>query len=63
MKKEIIITIKDGDMDAQLGAGWPPGSEAANEVGYLLKGFADITTKQHRPHEHNNEEVKNEVRA
>ena len=61
MKKEIIITIKDGEMDAQLGVGWPPGAEAANEVGPLLKGFATIERKQHRPHTHRDEEVRNEV--
>lgn len=62
-KKEIIIIIKDGDMDVQLGDGWPPGAEAANEAAPLLKGFAEITTKQHRPHHHQKESNKTEVTA
>lgn len=61
-KKEIIIKIKDGFSDVTLGAGWPPGAEAANEARSILKGF-EITVKAHRPHSHQDESVKNEVRA
>ena len=63
MKKEIIVTIKGGSMEVQLGDGWPPGAEAANEAAPLLRGFSEITIKSHRPHHHQDEAVKNEVTA
>ena len=61
-KKETIIKIKDGLADVTLGTGWPTGAEAAKETQSILKGF-DITVKAHRPHSHQDESVKNEVRA
>ncbi len=62
-KKEIIIKIKGGSMDVQLGDGWPRGAEAANEAAPLLKGFTELTIKQHRPHHHQDEAVKNTITA
>ena len=61
-KKEIICIIKNGDIDVTLGTGWPSGAEAANEARSILKGF-EVTVKAHRPHSHQDESVKNEVRA
>ena len=63
MSKETIFIIKNGDVEVQLGEGWPDGSEAANEAKGFLDGIGDVTIKAHRPHTHQKEANKNTVTA
>lgn len=63
MSKEIIFTIGNGNVEIQLGEGWPPDAEATNEAKSFMKGIGDVTIKQHRPHMHHKEANKNTITA
>jgi len=60
--KEVEITIKNGEIKANLISGFPPNAEA-DEVLKELKQFGVLTRKSHKPHSHGGVKVGTSVRA